>query len=394
MNLARINKKHPHEDGRTTLHAMNEKRIKEITDYYATLPEKINQLDQLNKKYKSIRNNVDVYSIKVKIKNLEKEISEITNKSELSDYLLNASYFLEEYKNSNRLEEEVEEVEESDESEEIEEEEEEKECEEITIPLKKTSTLSNDDFKITKSNKGQILNRYIYECLGEGIILSNVNDSSYLKCAECNVNRIINHKEAIAICVECGSTVNYQDNNICNEFSEEIEVLSPFSYKKLNHLKEQISQSLAKESTPPPQEVIDIILLELKIDRINDKKDVTPQRVRMYLRKKGLNKMYEHIPAIIHKICGTSPPDISRELENQFIKMFEEIQIPYEKYKPKYRKNFLSYSYCLHKFCQILGHNELLYLFTLLKSREKLKLQDEIFSKICAEKGWPFIPSL
>ena len=217
---------------------------------------------------------------------------------------------------------------------------------------------------------------------------------SNLYCTDCSMDRVIVHRESIAICQNCASVISYQDNDACNEFSEEIEVLSPFSYKRINHFKEWISMLLARESSSPPQEVIDILLLELKKDRIKDKNKVTKTRIRAYLKKNNLHKMYEHIPSIIHKICGTTPPVISRELENKLIKMFEEIQNPFFKHKPASRKNFLSYSYCLHKLCMILGEDELSKSFTLLKSREKLLQQEEIMKKICNELSWKFTSSI
>ncbi len=152
--------------------------------------------------------------------------------------------------------------------------------------------------------------------------------------------------------------------------------------------------ALARETSSPPQEVIDILLLELKKNRITDKNQVTHQRIKQYLKKNGLNKMYEHMPSIIYKITGKHPLVISRELENKLLKMFDEMQIPYNKHKPKNRKNFLSYSYCLHKLFQILGEDELAQSFELLKSRDKLYEQDKLFEKICIENSWKFIPSV
>ena len=62
--------------------------------------------------------------------------------------------------------------------------------------------------------------------------------------------------------------------------------------------------------------------------------------------------------------------------------MFLEIQIPWEKMKTNDRKNFFSYPYTIHKFCQLLGLNEYLHYFPLLKSREKLYKQDIIWKRI------------
>jgi hypothetical protein len=150
----------------------------------------------------------------------------------------------------------------------------------------------------------------------------------------------------------------------------------------------------AKETTTPSQEVVDLLLMELKKDRITDIKDITHKRIKGYLKKLRLNKQYEHTPALISKLCGLPPPTISRSLENKLIHMFEEIQTPFEICCPKERKNFLSYSYTLHKMCQLLGENDLLPYFPLLKSREKLYLQDTIWRGICKKLSWKFTPSL
>jgi hypothetical protein len=74
--------------------------------------------------------------------------------------------------------------------------------------------------------------------------------------------------------------------------------------------------------------------------------------------------------------------------------MFKEIQIPFLKYCPAERQNFLSYGYVLHKFCQLLELDHLLPSFPLLKSREKLQIQDVIWEKICNELNWEFIKSI
>jgi hypothetical protein len=84
------------------------------------------------------------------------------------------------------------------------------------------------------------------------------------------------------------------------------------------------------------------------------------------------------------------PPDLEEKLRS----MFKQIQTPFLKWAPPNRKNFLSYSFVLHKFIQLLEKDEYLHCFLLLKSREKLWQQDRIWEKICAELGWQFIPSL
>ncbi|KAJ3059753.1 hypothetical protein HK102_009833 [Quaeritorhiza haematococci] len=116
--------------------------------------------------------------------------------------------------------------------------------------------------------------------------------------------------------------------------------------------------------------------------------------MRLYLKKLGFNKYYEHIPFLLTSICGKPPIVIPGHIEHKLKRMFDQIQEPFEKTKPKNRKNFLSYSYVIHKFCQLLGLTEYLYLFPLLKSSEKLRAQDLMWKNICHELQWEYMPSI
>ena len=80
-----------------------------------------------------------------------------------------------------------------------------------------------------------------------------------------------------------------------------------------------------------------------------------------------------------------------QKIEEKFRQMFKECQEPFTLHCPKDRKNFLSYSYTLYKFFQLLDKKEFLVYFPLLKSREKLFEQENIWKNICKELNWDFI---
>ena len=82
------------------------------------------------------------------------------------------------------------------------------------------------------------------------------------------------------------------------------------------------------------------------------------------------------------------------ELEEKLRKMFDIIQVPFNTHCPKERKNFLSYSYVIYKFCELLGEDDFLPCFPLLKSKEKLWHQDVIWKNICKELHWEFIQTI
>jgi hypothetical protein len=69
------------------------------------------------------------------------------------------------------------------------------------------------------------------------------------------------------------------------------------------------------------------------------------------------------------------------------------IEEPFENNRPKHRLNLISYPYVLYKLCQLLGYNDYLKYFTLLKSTDKLFEQDKTWKKICISNGWKFYAS-
>nr|QBK88888.1 MAG: late transcription factor 3-like protein [Mimivirus LCMiAC01] len=121
---------------------------------------------------------------------------------------------------------------------------------------------------------------------------------------------------------------------------------------------------------------------------------MTQTDIKRILKKLGQTKYYEHRAHILSKFNGLPPPTINRETEEKLRDMFKQIQLPFQKHKPSTRKNFLSYSFVLHKFFQLLELDDLVACFQLLKSREKLRQQDAIWKNICKELDWQFIPSI
>jgi hypothetical protein len=155
-----------------------------------------------------------------------------------------------------------------------------------------------------------------------------------------------------------------------------------------------LSQFQAKESTEISDEIIELIKSELRKQRFKYLDYTKIDQVQKILKKLKLNDFYEHIAFIISKITGKPAPSINRETEETLKKMFDKIQEPFEKHCPKDRINFLSYSYVLHKFFQLLELDDYVKCFPLLKSRQKLRIQDEIWKKICYDCDWEFYPSV
>jgi len=128
--------------------------------------------------------------------------------------------------------------------------------------------------------------------------------------------------------------------------------------------------------------------------RFYNLKKLTLRNIKDILKSLHYQNFYEHAAHILSKLSGLPPPTINRDTEDKLRHMFRQIQEPFERHKPPDRLNFLSYSYVLHKFCQLLELDNFTKCFPLLKSREKLRAQDKIWKNICKDLKWQYIPSI
>ena len=221
-----------------------------------------------------------------------------------------------------------------------------------------------------------------------------IQSDSYGECAECEQEMIFSANEALFICTNCGNQQFILVDSDKPSYKDPPREISYYAYKRINHFNEWLAQFQAKETTEIPQEVYDAICAELKKERILDYRTLARQKVREILKKLKFNKYYEHVPHIINRLNGQNAPVMSREVEEKLRYMFKEIQPSFQKNCPKERSNFLSYSYVLYKFCELLELDEYLPSFPLLKNRDKLYIQDKIWEKICEDLAWQFIRSV
>ena len=261
------------------------------------------------------------------------------------------------------------------------------------VNKKKVNPNDVEDEKLVES-KAKLYESYLFKTRENTDKLNLENDVNIEICPLCNHERVLFMSEGKMICPVCGDEIFILIDSDKPSYKEPPREVSYFAYKRINHFNEWLAQFQAKESTDIPQEVYDQILLELKKERIVDMKHLTPGKLREILKKLKKNKYYEHVPHIINRLNGEPPPTINRETEEELRRMFKEIQIPFHKFCPKTRKNFLSYSYVLHKFVELLELDEFIPCFMLLKSREKLHQQDQIWKQICEYLKWQFIPSV
>jgi hypothetical protein len=314
-----------------------------------------------------------MFDIQDKLKNIKQEIKIVNNNEPINNYLLKSIKFFNEYYKSGNNDDD--------------------------FPVNNVSQ-SNLSEIITINKSGQkkasIYHNYLKQTDPQYYLLYIYDSTNKNYCEICKNEKIALRDEGKILCMKCGIVdINVIENMkpvYKDLISNEINTL--FSYKKINHFNETMSQFQGKESTYIPDEVIQVILSELKKEKITDFNLLTPDKIKFYLKKNKKNKYYEHIPYIRHRITGILPPKLSHELEEKLRNMFREIQAPFIKVCPPERQNFISYSFVFHKFFELLDCDEFLPYFPYLKSRNKLKQMDLIWKKVVNYLNWQFIPSV
>jgi len=242
-----------------------------------------------------------------------------------------------------------------------------------------------DEKSTNKINKTELFEKYCQ--ITEGIRVNADDGSKRIKyCLECKIEKILNLVESSYICPLCG------DMEVII-IDEDVQIKDYSPYKRLNRFREWLNAFQAKQSPEIDNSIYNEIINELNRRRVTDLSTLNREKMRSILKKLKFNYLYEHTHYIINKLTGLPPPKITRDMEKMFIRMFLMIQEPWLKYKLVDRKNFLSYGYVLHKFCELLELDHLLDCFPLHKQLDILMENDCIWKKICTYLNWDFISS-
>lgn len=224
---------------------------------------------------------------------------------------------------------------------------------------------------------------------GTDVAIANSMAEDFGNCPICDTEMYFN--DTFLDCPQCGHRDMILVDSEKPSYKDPPREMSYYAYKKINHLNEWLAQFQAKETTEISVAVLDHIKAELRKERITDMSKVKPSKLKEVIKKLKLHRCYDHVAHILNRLNGVSAPVLSREVEEKLRFMFKEIQFSFVKHCPKKRSNFLSYSFVLYKFCELLELDEYLPCFPLLKSREKLYMQDKIWQKICEDMSWEFI---
>jgi len=254
--------------------------------------------------------------------------------------------------------------------------------------------VTNTNSDIGSQTKKQLFEEYATRMKLKGMEVPEMKQFVTEHCESCNIPREELSSEGVLVCPKCGSEEYMMVVSDFPSFRDPPKERNNYAYKKINHLNEILNQFQAKESTIIPDEVMHEVISEIKKRRIQNIAQMTEKEIRDILKKLNKSKYYEHAAHILSRLNGNPPPTITPEIEEKIRTMFQEIQAPFLLYCPDDRTNFLSYSYILFKFFELLELDEYKAYFPLLKSRDRLIAHDQIWKKICEYLRWEFISSV
>jgi len=198
------------------------------------------------------------------------------------------------------------------------------------------------------SNIKQLLNKY-----QKTIIDYDIDKINYDICI-CGSKMIVRSNTSELICIDCGNIVTllgtiFEDSQFYNQEGNRYK---HGSYIPSRHCKYWIDRIQAKENTTIDTKNIELIEKCILRDGIKNKKNITVEQFRKYLKETKLSIYNDHIPLIRKYITGITPPQLTHSELNLLFNYFDKSVKTYNTIKPKSKLNCIYYPYILFKILE------------------------------------------
>lgn len=208
---------------------------------------------------------------------------------------------------------------------------------------------------------------------------------------------IINHETMCGICgiiykTRLETDGVSEENFSYQEKQDSIRITKP-CYKRANHLIDKLNQKLVNTKLKVPEEVLEGIKKQMKIQKILDLRNLKIEDIRKILKKLGYEKYYEMEYTIFYKITGVKLLEFSENLINKIQTMFSKIMSSFDEINNKGRSSMFVYDYTIHKILELLSLDDYKKHFKPPKNIEKTTEYDKIWKKICEDLQWQYIPT-
>ena len=233
--------------------------------------------------------------------------------------------------------------------------------------------LNYDDNNNTKFKLYKLYCKILHIDINEN---NNKKKLNINKCSNCNINININ----LNICNHCGFIIkNIEYNNDVN-FNDDY-INNKTKYKKCNHLQEFIKN--INYEIIINDEIIERIKNEYKKHNINKDK-ININNLKIMIKKCNLTLYNENIIYIYYKLTDIKENILTIEQIDKIKDMFKKVEKSFYKLYNN-RKNLISYEFILYKIFYLLGLNQYLKYFKIIKDKKLNNNLNDIWLNICKD---------
>ena len=238
----------------------------------------------------------------------------------------------------------------------------------------------------------EYINEHFYkiECELNGDKFKEPKKRDRYFCMGCKLRKIVDYERSILVCTKCGVfeyyPVHVQSYNHTMRYSRRKCI-----YKRSDNFKVILNQFLCIKNQKVPDEVIRTLW-----NQINNKDNLlynytiplTIPILECILKRNKMMKYKNSIYFIYFKLSGVPLPYITITEYNMMLNMFNVVSNIYDKYKPKDRKSFLSYTFALKQILIVLGKNDYAKYIPPLKTHSKQKELERVWELITKDPEW------
>ena len=206
----------------------------------------------------------------------------------------------------------------------------------------------------------------------------------------CGAWRVLDPKEATAVCTVCGDVVPHQpeevDRHTMNAATS-VRRKAKYVYKRLGHFRLWLDRLQGLDHVPDP------VLADVHAHLASLPIAVpSAARVRAALREVGRPEHFNSIPAIRWRLYCVAPFRLTQAQRCDVESMFYDVEEAFARLRGG-RRNMLSYAFVLKRMLLLLGVECRLDDLKDMKHEGKIAEADELWAAICADLGFDFEPT-
>ncbi len=260
---------------------------------------------------------------------------------------------------------------------------------------------SNESHLILSQYDTDILNvMYNYVQRFNNIKLDFKPSEEILDYCECgNIMQVMPESSEL-VCDNCGYLYELKGTvfNDCQFYSQESIRYKHAGYEPSKHVKSWLERIQARETNTITDEQLMKIEACIKRDGITNKKRLTIESLRRYLKDSGLTELNEHVALIKKLITGIAPPQLSYSETQDITNSFSKAVKAYNIIRPSNKSNMLFYPYIVWKLIEMhipdFSKKKSLLSFIHLQGAQTLIQNDTIWAQICKiTSGFVYIPT-